>query len=726
MTKVLIVVPSRLLLEQFAPEFPSFCKVGTGYNKNMKKQAPGFIAVSDSVHLLQDLAFKCIILDEAHHPLPAGLPRCEELYHFSATHRMKTDFRYNMGQAIEDGVLCDYDLTVPVLSKGHAYVCLANLLLSNAGRFRRVLAYCNSVLEAKRVRRSFEILGMAAWHMNSHTGRKKRQEVIEEFSGNMRKPVHVLVTVQVLGEGVNIPNVDTCMFVEPRSSYTVIVQAMGRVLRQHISKPLAHIILPAVAVPPTNSHKLESTAFDAKSQLHGSFSSGDTGHFSSNVVQSHEVEVMPCRTGQPAYESSRTTSARVPSSSKRKQTQKPACGKQAGMSDWERDERTGVQAEGAKHGSSSTKSPPTEGLFAGNLVRTTLPASADKANSASKHVPHAQDSFKIRKTCRCDNIQVRKKLRLPSSVEQGAEGFGSQLERFLSAIARADGFLLNAPSSLRFRLGFADCRSLPGADLASITHNVRHELVTLLRSRGRDPWDTRVQELEDFVRQHGRLPTPTDAKHKPCKSLFYWLKNVGSHMRRLSAKRQAQLLNSPVSKISLRAKGWLDPDFRFRKNCERLRLYIDRVQSVPKTAQNKAEEGRYLAGWLQSQRRTVLDGSDSRRNARRCEMLAAAHPLIADYVESWRQRRIPKVRHDAEQRWLELSRFVSEKGRLPRSAEDYRLYQYLRRLWRRFPGRSMEEQRQLLNAQPLLASYFQTATRKRTSAFELLKSGATT
>ena len=46
--------------------------------------------------------------------------------------------------------------------------------------------------------------------------------------GPLQKPVHVLVTVEVLGEGINIPNADTCMFVEPRNSYRSIIQAIGR------------------------------------------------------------------------------------------------------------------------------------------------------------------------------------------------------------------------------------------------------------------------------------------------------------------------------------------------------------------------------------------------------------------------------------------------------------------------------------------------------------------
>ena len=225
--QVLVTVPSRVLLEQLSEELPGFCKVGTHYNEKIDTESQGFVAVTKSVHLLQKLEFEAVFIDEAHHGLPKGFPSCKDIFKFSGTHKEEVDFRYSLGEAIEQGVLCDYDLTVPVTTEGHPYICLANLLLSQAGRFRRVLAYCNSIAEAKRFQQVLETVGLAAWHMNGETSRKVRERVMDEFSGKLQKPVHVLVTVQVLGEGVNIPNADTCMFVEPRSSYVSIVQGHG-------------------------------------------------------------------------------------------------------------------------------------------------------------------------------------------------------------------------------------------------------------------------------------------------------------------------------------------------------------------------------------------------------------------------------------------------------------------------------------------------------------------
>ena len=180
--KVLITVPLRALLDQFAADFPGFCKVGTRHNKKIDFNANGFHCCQLSpCTLLQKLKFNTILVDEAHHPLPKKLPKAKELFQFSATleEEKGIDFQYTMGKAIEDGVLCDYDITVPAVTAHHAYVCLADLLLKQAGRFRRVLAYCNTVAEAKRFQMVLEELGLGCL---AHQ-RKDRMEREEKGDG---------------------------------------------------------------------------------------------------------------------------------------------------------------------------------------------------------------------------------------------------------------------------------------------------------------------------------------------------------------------------------------------------------------------------------------------------------------------------------------------------------------------------------------------------------------
>ena len=50
--KVLVIVPTLVLLSQFAETFPTFSLLGTGHNQQINWNAQGFLAVSDSVHFL--------------------------------------------------------------------------------------------------------------------------------------------------------------------------------------------------------------------------------------------------------------------------------------------------------------------------------------------------------------------------------------------------------------------------------------------------------------------------------------------------------------------------------------------------------------------------------------------------------------------------------------------------------------------------------------------------
>ena len=78
--------------------------------------------------------------------------------------------------------------------------------------------------------------GIAADHYNARTSAGHRQEILSSFQ---RREVHggirVLVTVDVLSEGVDLPSADTCLFVAPRRGIR-LRQCVGRVLRSHPEK----------------------------------------------------------------------------------------------------------------------------------------------------------------------------------------------------------------------------------------------------------------------------------------------------------------------------------------------------------------------------------------------------------------------------------------------------------------------------------------------------------
>ena len=721
-TEVLIIVPLRALLDQFAPDFPGFYKVGTGHNKKINFAAKGFIAVADSVHLLEKVKFDSIFVDEAHHPLPARLPKPRELYQFSATYAedVNVDFRYPMGKAIEDGVLCDYDITVPVLTAHHVYVCLADLLLKQAGKFRRVLAYCNSVAEAKRFRMVLKELGLAAWHINGETPLKRRNAVIEEFAGALQKPVHILVTVEVLGEGMNIPNADTCMFVEPRKSYRSIVQAIGRVLRHHPEKTLAHVILPAVLMP--NAAELVSEAMPGESvqtrtKKPDKEPSSAGQHLPDGWIVQNQNNITADRKSFLDRSAENSYNEHSPS-----QTKTRAFGTTRGVGPQDanqQDQQTKIAGRKSYQGCTdandcSEHSPHQPGASrppsGGGSRRGSQNGNADISKEATKvgkawvsqgssqetSATSSKAASSARSTC-SDRSNVEMKRSFQHRGSSLGQQCSSQLERFLATLVRADDRLFGADVSHRIHV--LDCRLGREGELGedAIAAEVYRRLSVILRKT--DPWEVRLQQLEEFAEQNGRLPSRR-AKD-PERSLAAWLKNQNTKRQgALHQQRLQRLCNASSPLIRNRALSWLQGGrkFRFSEKCEKLKEYLDQHQARPKRTGTGLEK--QLARFLESLRHTKPE---------QLLYLQNLHPLLDKEVQSWQEDpciRIVKAKWVAKFR--SLSEFVFRKQRLPRSCENLsekRLYSWLCTQLSRLSQERLQQEftRQLLDGHPLIA-----------------------
>ena len=736
--KVLIIVPLRALLDQFAVDFPGFCKVGTGHNEKIDFNANGFLAVSNSVHLLQRLRFDAVFVDEAHHPLPPKLPKRKELFQFSATLEGEEgiDFQYTMGKAIEDGVLCDYDITVPVVTAHHAYVCLADLLLKQAGRFRRVLAYCNTVAEAKRFQMVLKELGLAAWHINAKTGWEQRKRVMDEFTGSLQKPVHVLVTVEVLGEGINIPNADTCMFVEPRNSYRSIIQATGRVLRPHPSKPLGHIVLPAVAVPergpdhvavpPTSAESKQQTKNckeqELSQKIHASRSfvelpgcpaglghSADISLFENletwrqntgfrddsgdaNEETGRDAETMgngPVRGREllhaPQEDQTSSNQRQGSVSSKKGRTQH----KQGTMIADSR-AAAGVQSqmlpESPAIGSSSGTNP-----LATSVGQTV--GRSQEGGRAKNHDAEMDSGPQSHKTLKGKELagnpagwskmgtRYNRRVRLHSLDGVGSLGheYQSQLGRFLAKLMQADERLIG--SSAGHRIQVVDCRIGVAGEVGmdAATNAIYGRLTALLVQT--DPWEVQFESLEEFVRMYWRFPR--ESKSSRCSSTFeatlasWWShQNRKLMLGRLPAHRLQQLQSTPVGLLQKRVGKWLAGGVEaiFKQRCQDLRRHVQKHNKLP-SRRSPDPETRKLCTWLWN-----LRYSPPRSRVKEIGLLKAVHPL----VEQFFQRDMHPVKI-IETLWFrkleELSTFLYQHQRLPSqyrtSKSENSLYRWL-------------------------------------------------
>eukprot|EP00434_Breviolum_minutum_P031358 symbB.v1.2.027729.t1/scaffold2866.1/size70932/5 len=277
-----VIVPKLDLMEQMAQLLeemcPSseICRVGTGWPAHLT--ADIFVCVRNSAWQLANLTFDLVIFDEAHHYEPLrqmfetsgnatttrGQANEAEAMHprthtqqvlalnarrrifFSATLRQNVpDFDFGLRSAIEAGVIQDYSVMVPVLSEGDPRPGLVKLI-QNLPLSRKILAFCNTVQEAQAFTSMLIEAGIAADHYNGGTASMRRQHILQSFErSEIHGGIRVLVTVDVLSEGVDLPVADTCLFVAPRRGLR-LRQCVGRVLRKHPAKVDALVVAPPI------------------------------------------------------------------------------------------------------------------------------------------------------------------------------------------------------------------------------------------------------------------------------------------------------------------------------------------------------------------------------------------------------------------------------------------------------------------------------------------------
>jgi len=108
---------------------------------------------------------------------------------------------------------------------------------------QRSLAFCVSISHAEYMADYFNRNGVqaAAVHSGSdcHSAAYGRREAIEALEDGR---IRVIFTVDIFNEGVDIPSVDTVMFLRPTESYVIFLQQLGRGLRQHPGKEFLRVL----------------------------------------------------------------------------------------------------------------------------------------------------------------------------------------------------------------------------------------------------------------------------------------------------------------------------------------------------------------------------------------------------------------------------------------------------------------------------------------------------
>lgn len=85
----------------------------------------------------------------------------------------------------------------------------------------------------------------------SPSEKRENQKKFEEDKNNPK----ILLSVDILNEGIDIPIIDSVFFAEERNSEPIIVQNIGRALRLHENKKKAYVILPTKIYTIDNSYE---------------------------------------------------------------------------------------------------------------------------------------------------------------------------------------------------------------------------------------------------------------------------------------------------------------------------------------------------------------------------------------------------------------------------------------------------------------------------------------
>lgn len=103
----------------------------------------------------------------------------------------------------------------------------------------RALGFCVSVAHAEYMARVFREAGIPALAVSGETRREERTDALRALR---EREVNILFAADLFNEGLDIPSVDTVLFLRPTESSTVFLQQLGRGLRRTREKAVLTVL----------------------------------------------------------------------------------------------------------------------------------------------------------------------------------------------------------------------------------------------------------------------------------------------------------------------------------------------------------------------------------------------------------------------------------------------------------------------------------------------------
>lgn len=107
------------------------------------------------------------------------------------------------------------------------------------GKYMSGIAFCQNIKHALYMKNEFLRKGYKSELLTSKTNLTERSKILESFRN---KEIEILCVVDILNEGIDIPDINLLLFLRPTLSSTVFIQQIGRGLRKSAGKDFVTII----------------------------------------------------------------------------------------------------------------------------------------------------------------------------------------------------------------------------------------------------------------------------------------------------------------------------------------------------------------------------------------------------------------------------------------------------------------------------------------------------
>lgn len=257
------------------------------YTGNKKEEDKNYIfstiqTMTNSFSNFSQNHFDYIIIDEAHHVTSPSYKKVIEYFKpkfllglTATSNRMDGNSIY---EVFDENIACDirlndaleHNLVVPFHYFGISDIqsidyenidlnkidVLAKLLSVNKradfiiekmnfysffGTKRKVIGFCVSKEHAFFMSEKFNEKGINSICLTSEDSIQKREETIKKLEDE-KDSLEVIFTVDIFNEGIDIPSINTVLFLRPTNSPIVFVQQLGRGLRKHKNKDFLTVL----------------------------------------------------------------------------------------------------------------------------------------------------------------------------------------------------------------------------------------------------------------------------------------------------------------------------------------------------------------------------------------------------------------------------------------------------------------------------------------------------